>query len=90
MPLTSPPRTILDLAGELGSEDLERLVAEANYRRLASALELRDQLERNPGKRGNATLRIVLDVPGGPARTRSPAERQMLRLLRRAGFTATS
>ena len=44
-------------------------------------------LERNPGKRGNATLRIVLDLPGGPARTRSPAERRMLRLLREAGLT---
>ncbi|MEK6271239.1 MAG: type IV toxin-antitoxin system AbiEi family antitoxin domain-containing protein [Actinomycetota bacterium] len=87
LPLTSPPRTILDLAGELGTEDLEWLVAEANYRRLASAPELRDQLERNPGKRGNATLRIVLDLPGGPARTRSPAERQMVRLLREAGLT---
>jgi len=87
MPLTSPPRTILDLAGELGPHDLERLVAEASYRRLASERELRDQLERNPGKRGNPALRAVLDLPGGPRRTRSPAERQMLRLLRRAGFT---
>ncbi|MEK6327077.1 MAG: DUF559 domain-containing protein [Actinomycetota bacterium] len=87
MLLTSPPRTMLDLASELASEDLERLVAEAEYRRLASARELRDQLERNPGKRGNATLRAVLDLPGGPRRTRSPAERRMLRLLRRAGFT---
>ena len=87
MPLTSPPRTILDLAGELGKDDLERLVAEANYRRLASAPELRAQLERNPGKRGNATLRTVLDLPGGPARTRSPAERLMLQLLRQAGLT---
>ncbi len=87
MPLTSPPRTILDLAGELGKDDLERLVAEADYRRLASAPELRDQIERNPGKRGNATLRTVLELPGGPARTRSPAERLMLQLLRQAGLT---
>jgi very-short-patch-repair endonuclease len=87
IPLTSPPRTILDLAAVLGSEDLERLIAEACYRGLASEREFRDQLERNPGKRGNPALRAVLDLPGGPARTRSPAERQMLRLLRRAGFT---
>jgi very-short-patch-repair endonuclease len=87
MSLTSPPRTILDLAGELGLEDLERLVAEADYRRLASGRELREQLERNAGKRGNAVLRSVLDLPGGPARTRSPAERRMLRLLREAGVT---
>jgi len=86
MPLTSPPRTILDLATSLGSEDLERLIAEAHYRRLASEQELQDQLERNPGKRGNAALRAVLDLPGGPRRTRSPAEREMLRLLRRGRF----
>jgi very-short-patch-repair endonuclease len=87
MPLTSPPRTILDLAGELGAEDLERLVAEADYRRLATGPELHDQLKRNRGKPGNATLRIVLDLPSGPRRTRSPAERRMLRLLRESGFT---
>jgi very-short-patch-repair endonuclease len=87
MSLTSPPRTILDLAAELDSGELERLVAEAHYRRLASEPELRDQLERNPGKRGNASLRAVLDLPGGPQRTRSPAERRMLRLLRRTGLT---
>ena len=86
MPLTSPPRTIVDLAGSLGAEDLERLMAEAHYLRLASEQALRDQLERNPGKRGNAALRGVLDLPGGPRRTRSPAEREMVRLLRRAGF----
>jgi very-short-patch-repair endonuclease len=82
--LTSPPRTILDLAAELGPEDLEQLVAEASYRRLASERELHDQLERNRGKRGNPALRRILELPGGPSRTRSPAERQMLRLLRRA------
>jgi very-short-patch-repair endonuclease len=86
MPLTSPPRTILDLAAELGPEELERVVAEAGYRRLATERELWDQVQRNPGKRGNATLRRVLDLAGGPRRTRSPAERQMLRLLRRAGI----
>src|SRR5215208_5026593 len=39
------------------------------------------------GKRGVATLRRVLDIPGGPKRTRSSGERAMLRLLRRAGMT---
>jgi very-short-patch-repair endonuclease len=87
LPLTSPPRTILDLAAELRLEDLERVVAEANYRRLASERELRDQLARNPGKRGIKRLRQILQLPGGPRRTRSPAERRMLRLLRDAGLT---
>ncbi|HMC06699.1 MAG TPA: hypothetical protein VKG89_04800 [Solirubrobacterales bacterium] len=85
--LTSPPRTILDLAHELAPEALEKLIAEAEYRRLAGRRELRDQLDRNPGKRGNITLRKVLDLPGGPRHTRSPAEHLMVRLLRRADIT---
>jgi very-short-patch-repair endonuclease len=83
--LTSPPRTILDLAATW--DDLESLVAEANYRRLASEEELRAQLDRHPHKPGSRKLRAVLDVSGGPQRTRSPAERNMLRLLREAGIS---
>ena len=95
MPLTSPPRTILDQAARLPAElrtaaalgprwltELERLVAEAEYRGLATEVELRDQLERNPNKPGVCALRAVLDLPGGPRRTRSPGERAMLALLR--------
>lgn len=58
MPLTSPPRTLLDLAAvnERGTRqpavesarlsDLERIVAKAQYRGLASEAELHDQLQR--------------------------------------------
>ena len=87
LPLASPPRTILDLASRLDSETLEALVAEASYRRLASEAELKDQLGRYPRRRGAASLIEILDLPGGPRRTRSPAERLMLRLLRRAQLT---
>jgi hypothetical protein len=82
--LTSPPRTILDLSVLLNEEELESVVAEASYRGLASEAELRGQIEGNERRRGVAMLRQVLDLPGGPRRTRSPAERQMVRLLRRA------
>jgi very-short-patch-repair endonuclease len=82
MPLTSPPRTLLDMACLLPDDELESLVAEANYRTIAGETELRDQVERKQGRRGVGALRRVLDLPGGPRRTRSPAERQLLRLLR--------
>jgi very-short-patch-repair endonuclease len=85
--LTSPPRTILDLSYLLDEEELERVVAEASYRRVASEAELRAQIAGNEGRRGVARLRRILDLPGGPRRTRSPAERRMLRLLRQAGIT---
>lgn len=85
--LTSPPRTILDLAAHFPADDLERLVAEAHYRHLASEAELQDQLARNLGERGNAGLRRILGLPGAPQRTRSTAERTLLRLLREAAVT---
>jgi len=40
--LTSPPRTVLDLAARLDTERLELLVADARYRGLATDAELRD------------------------------------------------
>lgn len=87
MRLTSPPRTILDLAAIVDDEyELERIVADAAYRGVASEAEICGQLERNPGKRGAVRLRGVVDLPGGPQRTRSPGERAMLRLLRGRGI----
>jgi very-short-patch-repair endonuclease len=85
--LTSPPRTVLDLAARLDELELEQLVAEAHYRNLAREPELRTQLERTPRKRGSQALKAVLDLPGGPQRTRSPAELELLALLRRARIT---
>jgi very-short-patch-repair endonuclease len=87
LPVTSPPRAILELAGSRELDALEPVVAEAHYRRLARDAELRDQVARNPGKRGVRLLRAVLDLPGGPRRTRSPAERELLALLRRSGIS---
>jgi very-short-patch-repair endonuclease len=74
------------MAAFVDSYELERLVAEANYRRLASETELRDQLTRSPGKHGAARLGRVLDLPGGPRRTRSRGERWFLRALRDRGI----
>jgi len=86
MRVTSPPRTICDCAALITDPyELERLVAEASYRGLASEAELSEQLERNPGRRGNCAVRAVLDLPGGARRTRSPGERALLRLLRERG-----
>jgi len=84
--LTSPPRTILDLSALLDEEELESVVAAAEFRRLASQRELRAQAEGNGGKRGVGKLRRVLDIPGGAKQTRSLGERATLRLFRRAGI----
>lgn len=92
--VTSPPRTVFDCA-QLYDDDyeFEALVGEAKYRGLAGESELERQLERNPRKRGSARLRRVLDLPGGPRRTRSKGERAFLCLLREekvVGFETNS
>lgn len=82
LPVTTPVRTLLDLAATESTHTLERAVNEAGARRLAIPAEVRAALQ--PGRRGTAVLRALLD--GGPPLTRSEAERRLLALVRRAGL----
>lgn len=82
--VTSAARTLLDLATVLPPSLLERAIAEAQVRGIARKRDLVDQLERNRGRRGTRALRQLLDLAGGPAFTRSAAERRLLRLVRAA------
>jgi very-short-patch-repair endonuclease len=88
IPVTSPARTLLDLAPRYPAGRLERMVADAERRGLMRASELVEQLDRNPRRRGSAALRAVLGIEGGPAFTRSGAEARLLRLVREAGLPA--
>jgi very-short-patch-repair endonuclease len=84
--LTSPARTLIDLAAEAGDSELDRLVAEARVQGLLSKGALDAALERSGRHRGAAKMRAFLRSEGGPALTRSKAERLMRRLLREAGL----
>ena len=86
IPITSPARTVLDLAGLVGEDELERAVAQAEVRMLVRIEDLVDQLGRHPRRPGTAALRDVLAVPGGPALTRSRAEARLLSLLRKSSL----
>ena len=88
VPTTSPARTVLDVAPILPAHQLERIVAEAQVRRLVDHGAIRDQIDRNPGRPGTPALRSLLDLDGGPAPTRSEAERRLVRLLRAADLPA--
>jgi very-short-patch-repair endonuclease len=86
--LVSPSRAILDCAAiEDDAYELEALVAEGSFRKLASENELAQQIARNKGRRGVSLLRGVLDLQGGPQRTRSGGERWFLQLLRENEFS---
>ena len=88
MPVTTPLRTILDLAAVARPAELELAVAEAERRRLATTPNVRKAIEESPRRAGMAQLRSFLDRVGGPALTRSAAERELLRLVRAAGLPA--
>jgi very-short-patch-repair endonuclease len=81
IPVTTPARTILDLAGMAGQRDLERALNAARTRRLVGEAVL---LERAAGRPGAERLRDLLDHE--PSLTRSEAERRLLELIDRAGL----
>jgi very-short-patch-repair endonuclease len=70
IPVTSLPRTILDLARVLDRRRLERAIHEVEVRGLTDALSLPDLLERYPRKPGSPLLRSVLaDLDAGHGAT---------------------
>jgi very-short-patch-repair endonuclease len=87
IPITTPARTLLDLATALPPYLLERAIAEAEVRLLARRRDLVDQLDRNRGRPGTRALRSLLELEGGPAFTRSEAERRLLSLVRAAALS---
>lgn len=82
LPLTTPGRTVLDLASSLGPYELERVLARALRDGLISRESVEAMLLRHPHRRGCRTLRALLDDTG-PAFTRSEAEARFLALLRK-------
>jgi very-short-patch-repair endonuclease len=84
VPITTPARTILDLAAILTTPDLEQLMAEAYAAKRTSRSELRRLVARYPGRPGIPALRAIAVTT--PRRTRSRPERMLLTLIRKAGL----
>jgi very-short-patch-repair endonuclease len=84
IPLTSPERTLIDLATTLPERDLERAVEQAQVLRLVTQRSLDRAMERHRGRRGMERLRATLKRETTPALTRSEAERILLDLIREA------
>ena len=84
IPVTSVPRTILDLAAIVDADTVENLLRESERLRLADRLSLPDLLERYPGKRGTRKVQAALDrLKEDPAGTkRSPLEERFAPFLR--------
>jgi very-short-patch-repair endonuclease len=85
IPITSPVRTIIDMAPVLTRCELEQVCAVAKRRNLVSRNKLEAAIERNRGRPGVAPVSALLTTVD-PAYTRSEAERRMLDLIRAAGL----
>lgn len=80
IPLTTVPRTLLDLAAVLDQRQLERALNEAEVLRLTDELSLPDLLHRYPRRPGARNVRAVLDRrSAGSTYTRSDLEEMFLR-----------
>jgi very-short-patch-repair endonuclease len=83
IPVTTVPRTILDLAGDSSADVVEHALRESEFLRLHDRLSLPDLLARYPGRRGARNVRISLarraETPG---RSRGWLEERFLPFLR--------
>ncbi len=61
IPVTTVPRTILDLAATESVDVVGSLLRESEYRQLRDRLSLWDLIERYPGRRGVRKLRTALE-----------------------------
>jgi very-short-patch-repair endonuclease len=84
IPITTPARTIADVAGMLASRELEQAVAVGEREGLVTSKELAQLTERYPRRPGMPLLRAILRERNECHFTRSEAERRCLQLLRNA------
>ena len=84
IPVTSPARTVLDLAVTMDELELEAVLSVALGRNLVRRSQLEDVIARNPRVTGVARLRSLLHQPEALLDTRSKYERKLLALLEHA------
>ena len=81
VPVTSPARTLLDVAGQDSHYTLLRLVEKAVVEGVVTVPQLRRIADRHRGRRGVARFRRVLDLGIHDGRWASALEREVSRIL---------
>ncbi len=84
IPITTPARTLIDVAGAVGSGQIEAAVARAEREGLVARDELLRRLDRHRRRPGSGVLRAILEAHRDAALTRSAAEEAFLALVRKA------
>jgi hypothetical protein len=85
IPVTSPFRTIFDLAAVAPMRELERAFHEAEAREVTDRVSLPILLERYPGRRGTKNLRALLEARGPVGITRNDFEEAFVALVDQHG-----
>jgi very-short-patch-repair endonuclease len=87
IPITTVPRTLLDMAPTLSERQLKRAINEAEINRLWDELSLHDLLHRYPGRSGTGKARAALHKRNeGATHTKSDLEELFLAFADRAGL----
>ena len=82
IPVTTVPRTNLDLAAASDAHTVESCLRQCEFLRLYDSLSLRDLIERHPGHRGNRAARTALSrLEGTPGETEEGLEECFLAFL---------
>jgi very-short-patch-repair endonuclease len=86
IPLTTPARTICDLAATEPLREIEAALTEARIHRLATDRQIAAVIQRAPTRPGASVVRTLFDAENDTGYTRSRAERILRDLLRAAGL----
>src|SRR5207245_7345 len=88
IPVTSVPRTLIDLAGRLDGDELETILEQALHRGLTTlgALHRRVEALSGKGRAGSNNIRRLLNERGNSAALESRLEVRVCNLLRSAGW----
>jgi very-short-patch-repair endonuclease len=87
IPVTTPNRTLLDLAAVLDARHVEKAINEGEILRLTNPNSLGDLVERHPRRKGIGALRSVLAAHAiGSTITRSELEDRFLQFLDEAAL----
>jgi very-short-patch-repair endonuclease len=85
--VTTPARTIVDMAGELNGKEMRLLVERAQDLRRFKARQIEQVLERNPRRSGSRPLlNLIALLKPDQDRAKSYLERLFLKLVRQAGL----
>jgi very-short-patch-repair endonuclease len=86
VPITSPARTLLDVAPDLSERELEKTFDEAISAEVMTIAAIRSMLMANPSRPGWRRLYELAYADRKPTMTRSEGEEAMLELIRKSGL----